>query len=288
MVIVILVVLGLCLGSFVNALIWRIREPKAPSIAKGRSMCTHCKHELAPRDLIPVVSYVMLRGRCRYCGKRIEDTPVAEVLTPVLLVLSYVYWPAALEGPGLAAFVTWCVCVVGFVALILYDLRWYELPHVIVLPLIGVAAAGTGAEALLGGGAEVLLGALLGALAGGGLFWIIYAVSPEAEDEKGRKGSDKFSLWELLSGAKYSKWIGFGDVTLGVLLGMLVGSPGHALLMIFIASLLGTLVALPLLLAHRADRFSHLPFGPFLMAAAIIVVLWGDELLGWYMRLVLG
>lgn len=287
MVIVILAILGLCLGSFVNALIWRIREPKAPSIAKGRSMCPHCKHTLAPRDLVPVISYLSLKGRCRYCRARIDDTPLAELLTPALLVASYIFWPVALEGAGLVSFVVWCVCAVGFVALTIYDIRWFELPHVIVLPLIGVALAGTMAEAVTGQDSIILLRALAGALIGGGLFWLIYVFSPEVEDAEAKGVRRRVSLFGLLTGEKYSKWIGFGDVTLGILLGLLVGGPGNALLMIFVASLLGTSAALPLLIMRRADRFSHLPFGPFLMAATVIVVLWGDQLLEWYMGLVM-
>jgi leader peptidase (prepilin peptidase)/N-methyltransferase len=91
----------LCLGSFVNALIWRLhtqeglkskKERTKYSITKGRSMCMHCKHTLSTIDLIPVFSWIYLRGKCRYCGYTIPDNPISELLTPTLFVISYLYW----------------------------------------------------------------------------------------------------------------------------------------------------------------------------------------------------
>ena len=112
MIIVLLVVLGLCLGSFVNALIWRLHEQatatgkKKPdkkylarlSITKGRSMCSRCHHELAVKDLIPVFSWLSLGGKCRYCRKPIADNPLIEICMPLLFVASYIWWPVALAG----------------------------------------------------------------------------------------------------------------------------------------------------------------------------------------------
>jgi leader peptidase (prepilin peptidase)/N-methyltransferase len=283
MVILILALLGVCLGSFINAFVWRHyklaelkeagravsrqkkkagKQPTASelSITTGRSMCTHCHHPLAAKDLIPVVSYLWLRGKCRYCGKPIEDTPLAELLTPLLFVLSYVFWPdpLTLTGGGLFMFVGWLVFVVGLVALILYDLRWFLLPHNIVLPLIGLASAYDLVQAFVfGGGVAVLTSAFWGALVIGGLFYALYKISNE-------------------------QWIGGGDITLGVLLGLLVGGPSKAFLLIFIASFLGTLIAVPLLALKRATRTTHLPFGPFLILAACIVMLFGTDIIGWY------
>src|SRR5690242_7308270 len=111
-----LVVLGLCLGSFVNALVWRLHEQEELKIAKpkgwrkrlrelsimrGRSMCPHCRYQLAVVDLVPVVSWLSLRGKCRYCSKPIGwQYPVVEAGVAVLFALSYVWWPLALHGYG--------------------------------------------------------------------------------------------------------------------------------------------------------------------------------------------
>lgn len=285
MVIIVLIALGLVLGSFVNALVYRLRrqdelhtlkesgkeskkgnkqteaadtELASLSITKGRSMCTHCKHQLSTRDLIPVFSYLSLRGKCRYCGNPIADTPLAELLTPALFVVSYVFWPQELSGAGLFTFVLWLVFLTGFVALTLYDLRWFELPHRIVIPLIGLALLQVLVAAFVyGEGVGVLIGALFGALVIGGTFYALYRISKE-------------------------KWIGFGDVTLGTLLGLLAGSAPKAFLLVFLASLIGTLIAVPLLVSGKASRTSHLPFGPFLILAATIVVLFGQSILDWY------
>jgi leader peptidase (prepilin peptidase)/N-methyltransferase len=159
MIIAALILIGLALGSFVNALMWRLHEQeiesvkkktkkrteylKDLSITKGRSMCTHCHHQLAPKDLIPVVSWASLRGKCRYCKQPIADTPLAELLTPLLFVVSYYYWPVLLHGYGLISFLFWLPCIVGFVALSIYDIRWYLLPNRIVYPLFLLAIATT-------------------------------------------------------------------------------------------------------------------------------------------------
>ena len=289
MIILILIVLGVCFGSFVNAFVWRFHEqaelreqyngkPKQLkkklaelSISRGRSMCVHCRHELAAKDLIPVVSYIWLRGRCRYCKKSIQDTPLSELVTPVLFVVSYLVWPYPFSGVGLFLFSSWLVFLVGFVALALYDARWYELPHRIVLPLIGFAVLQT-IIVLLGyeGGIPTVLRAAYGAVIGGGVFYVLYVISPKQK---------------LEDGSEISRWIGGGDITLGFLLGLLVGGPANALLLIFVASLLGTLVALPLMLVGKASRTTQLPFGPYLLLAAVIVILWGGRLIAWYTSL---
>jgi len=308
MVIVLLIILGLCFGSFVNAFVWRMRakdvlvykgdlETEANgmatkaekatktdklsalsaaelSITKGRSMCVHCHHELAPKDLIPVVSYLTLGGKCRYCRQPIQDTPLSELMTPLLFVVSYLTWPQPLHGAHVFTFCLWLVFLVGFVALAIYDIRWFELPHKIVLPLIGLAAVQTFAVAFgFDGGWHSLARAGAGALLGGGIFLVLYIVSPKQK---------------LEDGTSISAWIGGGDITLGTLIGLLVGGPGGALLLIFMASLVGTLVALPLLVAGKANRRTHLPFGPYLLLAGIIVQLWGTGLISWYTSLFLG
>lgn len=280
MIIVLLVLLGLVLGSFANAAIWRLhaqdelaeqdsKRSKKParsqadlSIVTGRSMCTHCGHVLGAKDLVPVLSYVWLRGRCRYCGKPIEDTPVAELLTPLLFVVSYVWWPWSLSatslGEGWLLFGLWLVFLVGFVVLALYDLRWLLLPDRVVFPLIALALLQLGLRAVVfHDGATLLLNALWGVAVIAGLFESLYVISRQ-------------------------RWIGFGDVKLAIVLGLLVGGPWPAVLVIFMASLLGSLAALPLLVQGKSMRQTHIPFGPFLLAAAVAVLLWGSSIISWY------
>lgn len=268
----VLLIFGLALGSFVNALVWRLHEQEGQmniddsvnksnydrqlSIAKGRSMCTHCHHQLAPIDLIPVISWVSLRGRCRYCQKAIGwQYPVVELFTASLFCFSYLVWPSGFHELGIFEFIIWLISMTGLVALAVYDLKWFLLPNKIIFPLIGLALIQSmvviavahdmlGAAATIGGAV----------LVGGGIFYTLFQVSR-------------------------GQWIGGGDVKLGFLLGLLVASPLASGLMIFVASLLGTILALPLLGFHRLQRSSHIPFGPFLIVATIIVRLLGGGII---------
>jgi prepilin signal peptidase PulO-like enzyme (type II secretory pathway) len=268
MVIVILVILGLCLGSFVNAAVWRLHEQskkKKPSrklsIVHGRSMCVHCGHELVAEDLIPLISWLSLGGKCRYCGKPISPQyPMVEALTAVLFVLSYLYWPISFDGQGITLFTLWLLILTGLVALCVYDLKWYLLPDKVVRPLFVLALLQVVLiAAAFGGGRNTLFGAFWGLIVGGGIFYVLFQVSG-------------------------GKWIGGGDVKLGAVLGLVIGGPGNAFLMLFFSSLLGTVVALPLMLTGKVGRTSKLPFGPFLIMAAIIAYLFGASIIAWYKK----
>lgn len=260
LVVLLLVVLGLLFGSFVNALVWRLREGK--NWITDRSECPHCHHKLGVLDLVPVFSWLFLKGRCRYCRKPIPDSPLVELAVPALFVASYYFWPEPLEGAGLFAFIFWLVFLVGFVALAVYDLKWFLLPDVIVFPLIGLAVLQMlGRLVLFGGDWRDLAGGVIGATVISGLFYGIFVVS------KGR-------------------WIGFGDVKLAIVLGILAGGALQSLLVLFVASVIGSLLSLPLVLTGKATRKSHLPFGPMLIAGVIIVVLFGQAIIDWYANLI--
>jgi len=281
MVIVCLIVLGLVLGSFSNAVIWRLHMQQSEkrqakklglsdhdlSIATGRSVCTHCGHQLSTFDLIPVVSYVWLRGKCRYCHKPIEDTPLLELTLPVLFVMSYLWWPYNLMTSsisfGQVLFVVWLLALVGFVVLAIYDIRWLLLPDRVVFPLIALAAISVLVQAtIFHGGLSSLATAAWGVLLTAGVFYLLYTVSRGA-------------------------WIGFGDVKLAIALGLLAGGPVTALLLIFIASLAGSLAAVPLLFRGKPVRATRIPFGPFLLLATAVVMLFGSALSDWYIGLLI-
>lgn len=269
MIVALLVVGGLAFGSFVNALVWRLHkqatakhmtkaQKKKLSIVSGRSMCVHCHHELAWMDLMPVISWLSLRGKCRYCGHKIEDSPIVEIGTAILFVGSYMAWPFAWDGAGIILFGLWLVFLVSFMALVVYDLRWMELPNKIVYPLIGLAIVQVGVMMVMSDEPfETLLGAFWGFLVIGGLFYVLFQLSG-------------------------GRWIGGGDVKLSFMIGLLVGGPLHSLLVIFLASLGGTLISVPLMATKRVDVRSRVPFGPFLLAATIVVYLYGTRISDWY------
>jgi len=259
MIVLLLVVFGLIFGSFLNAFTWRLHEGR--DWVNERSECPHCHHVLGPLDLVPVLSWVYLRGKCRYCRKRIPDNPLVELAVPALFVLSYYFWPVPLTGQGAFDFALWLVFIIGFVGLAVYDLRWYLLPDVVVFPLMGLAVVQVLGDWLFFHHDWHLLGGpLIGALIISGLFFLLFYVSS-------------------------GKWIGFGDVKLGIILGLLAGGALKSVLVLLVASVIGTLVALPLLVQGKANRKTHLPFGPLLLAGMIIIMLWGNGIVEWYIGL---
>jgi leader peptidase (prepilin peptidase) / N-methyltransferase len=264
--------LGLAVGSFINALVWRIHEqskaksqtPKAQqksahqneySILAGRSMCPHCKHTLAPSDLIPLLSWLALSGRCRYCKKPISrQYPLVELIAAFLFVVSFAAWPHGFGSEGTLLFGSWLLLLTGLIALAVYDIKWMLLPNRIVYPLITFWATVAILRATaFGGGTGMIISVFLGVLVCGGLFWLIFQLS-------------------------VGKWIGGGDVKLGFLLGMVAGGAMPGIMIVFLASLLGTVWTLPLLLNKKIGMKAQVPFGPFLIAATIIVYLFGKQL----------
>lgn len=271
MLIVLLIVLGLCVGSFVNAWVWRVHQQAAARSAKtrqkysvlhGRSMCVHCKHTLSAADLVPLFSWLLLKGKCRYCKKPIAaQYPLVELLAAVLFVFSYLFWPLVWSAESKVLFGFWLVELICLLALAVYDLRWYLLPNKMLVALGSVFGVQLVMQVVLFGVTTREVGGLiLAALVGGGFFWLIFQVSQ-------------------------GKWIGGGDVKLGAVLGLLVGSPAQAFLVLFFASVLGSLLAIPLLLGRRLGAKSQLPFGPFLIVATVVVRSFGAGILAWYMRL---
>lgn len=272
MIIIVLILFGLITGSFINAFVWRIHEQsksKKPrkdlSILNGRSMCTHCSHQLVWYDLIPVFSWLLLRGKCRYCQKSIHwQYPLVELATALLFVLSYVLWSGSVYSshePFLIFFIVWLIVLLGFMALFVYDLRWMLLPDRIIFPLVILVSLVAIINISLEGWA-LLLQTVLSVLVASGIFWLIFQLSN-------------------------GRWIGGGDVKLGLLIGLLLQSPVRAYLAIFIACIIGTLLIVPGLIVKRVTPKSRIPFGPFLIIATVIVFLFGTSIIDWYKDILL-
>ena len=197
MIIVILIFLGLALGSFLNAYVWRVHDNSKKgkyaklSIWQGRSMCPNCHHTLAGKDLVPVFSWLSLKGKCRYCKKPISaQYPLVEASTAFLFAFSYIYWPYQFSGEGTLLFVFWLIFLLGFMALTIIDLRWKLLPNSIVTPLILLALLQIVIQLLFyNAGLSLILGSIWGVLFSAGLFYAIFVISN-------------------------GKWIGGGDVKL--------------------------------------------------------------------------
>lgn len=245
-------VLGLLCGSFINAVVHRLRTGESPFT--GRSRCVRCKHVLGPLDLVPVVSFVLLSGRCRYCKKPISwQYPIVEIVTALCFVL--IYWRLTQLESNI--YILWlhfaaaAVFTIFLIIIFIYDLRHYVILDVVVVPAAIIAFT-----------VNILFGAewwrlLLGAAAVAGFFAIQYVVSNGA-------------------------WIGGGDIRLGALMGFMLSSP-LVFVALFMAYILGSIIGVGLIIAGKKTMGSKVPFGTFLTAATFITMLYGDALLHWYL-----
>ncbi len=258
MIALILFVFGLVFGSFVNAYVWRFKKRK--NWVSERSICPNCKHTLHAKDLVPVFSWLSLMGKCRYCKKPISvQYPAVELLTALLFGLSYVYWPYSLTILGWLSFIVWLGCLVIFMALLVYDVKWKLLPDKMVLTLTILASI------------LVILLAILNS-SWLGLFWSVVS------------GLVFFAIFWVLFQVSDGKWIGGGDVKMAFSLGLIVGSVVNVFLAIFLASVIGTLLVLPSLATKKLSFGSKIPFGPLLISATIIVFLFGQQIVNWYSK----
>lgn len=254
MIYLIILIFGLAIGSFINAFVWRFYQQKNfannkknYSIITGRSVCTHCQKTLSAKDLVPIVSWLLLRGRCRYCRMPIEDTPIAELLTAILFVASFYFWPFSMSGIiDYGVFLLWLVICFLLIFLFIYDLRWMVLPDIFVLNFTLFAIFYTLVVSMLYYDNYFLWSALSG---GAGLLALLYG------------------LYVFSSG----RWIGGGDVKLIFGLGLLAGSFLAGAIAIFVASLIGTILFLPGLIKGTVKPTATLPFGPLLIIGTMIV-----------------
>ncbi len=256
-------VLGACFGSFGLATAWRIKKKMLIS-GSSRSQCEHCKHKLGLADLIPIVSWLMVRGKCRYCKAKLSVLfPAAEISGGIFFSASYFFWPFSFTGfSNVLTFVLWSLGLVLLLVLFFYDIQWYTLPNKVMYPL-WITAALYALVRLIDGASLASLLALVAAVGiGAGVFYIFFVVS---------RGS----------------WIGFGDVRLGVAIGLFLGTPLLAALVLFVASVIGILYSLPSLVVKSRTMTSKIPFGPFLIIALILVQLFGRTLTDWYINKIL-
>lgn len=245
--------MGAVIGSFLNVCIHRI--PKGISIVFPPSACPACGGRIAPYDNIPVLSWLLLRGKCRACRAPISPRyPVIEGLTALLFALLAARYGFTWELlPAL-----WFGAVMLVVTLIDYDER--IIPDVITLPgvVLGIAASFLTPVGLL----DAILGAVAGYVSLFGVGWVYRRAT----------GVDG---------------MGGGDVKFAAMLGAFLGVAG-LLLTILLASLVGSLTGISLMLFRRGGRRTALPFGSFLAPAGLAAYVWGDVLIRWYLDRVVG
>lgn len=258
---------GLAVGSFLNVCIYRI--PRRRSVLLQRSRCPHCDAPVKPWENIPLLSFLLLRGRCRKCRGRISWVyPVVEALTAVLFYLLFLKYQF-----GSALYVN-LVFFSMLVILLFVDLFERILPNVITLGGLGLGLVISpwqsrefmGADPLfsgLSGNWASYLQSLAGAVAGGGVLWLVGIVYLKLRKVEG---------------------MGFGDVKMMAMVGAFLGWR-YTWVTIFLGSLLGAVVGSSFIYLLRKDRRYELPFGTFLGVSAMVTTLWGQDLLGWYLSL---
>lgn len=253
--VVLAIVVGLAIGSFLNVVIWRV--PRGESVVSPPSACPRCGHSIRERDNIPVVSWLLLRGKCRDCREPIARRyPLVEAGTAALFGLAAWHLGLTWELPAYLYFVAISV------ALALIDIDCKRLPNAIVLPAYPVGVALLALASLNPGGLSswpALGRALIGCAALYAVYFLLMVVYPAG--------------------------MGFGDVKLAGVVGLYLGWIGWGALAVgwFSAFLLGGVFSIGLLAAGRAGRKTGIPFGPWMLLGAAVGLVVGQPVWDWYL-----
>jgi leader peptidase (prepilin peptidase)/N-methyltransferase len=258
---VIVLVFGLIIGSFLNVCIYRL--PRDLSVVKPRSACPSCNTAIKAWDNIPVISYILLGGKCRKCGEKISARyPLVEALNGLLYIAVFQFFGIGWHLPFLFAFVS-AMVVITFI-----DLDFQIIPDVITLPgiLIGLAAASfvlpdpfsslNGSSGLNSLSVAGFTNSVTGLLTGGGLYYLIAVAS--------RGG------------------MGGGDIKMMAMVGAFTGWKG-VLLTTFLGSLTGSIIGIFLMVFKGKGRKTKIPFGPFLALGSLISLFYGGIIVDWYL-----
>ncbi len=243
--------LGLAIGSFLNVVIWRV--PRKVSVVRPPSHCPQCETPIRSADNVPVVSWLLLRGKCRHCGNPIPVRyPLVEATCGVLFAAVAVRFGASWELPA------YLVLTAALLAISIIDLEHFIVPDRITAPLTVSALA-------------------------------LFALAAIAEHNGWRFGRTllgglAYFAFLLLLNILYPKGMGMGDVKLAFSLGLYLGWLGWGQVFLggFLAFLLGAVVGIGLIATKIKSRKDVVPFGPFLALGAMLTILWGDPILRWY------
>ncbi|MFA6305863.1 MAG: prepilin peptidase [Candidatus Gracilibacteria bacterium] len=252
-------ILGTIFGSFLSVIIYRTKSEKK-GIFFGRSICPFCKKKLKFRYLIPILSWLFLRGKCGYCGKKIGIHYLAlEIITGLIFLVTFLtfnfvkikFGQFFIDYEMLKLFIFYTIEFLFLTAIFFYDLKYKEIPDRFSITAIVLAIAGN----LMMNTVSPLNMAI------GGISIFLF-----------------FALQFLLSNGK---WIGGGDIRLGLLMGLLLGWE-KGLIALIIAYIVGAILSLVLMGMKKLDRKSQIPFGPFLVTGTLVAFFFGQQILDWY------
>jgi len=250
MIYVLIFIFGLCIGSFLNVVICRLKTKE--SIFIGRSYCPKCRAVLKWYDLIPVLSFLIQKGKCRYCNKNISwQYPIIEITTACLFLLIFNFKFLIFKQFLIFNFINliyfWFIVSI-LIIIFVYDLKHYIIPDKIVYPAIAISLLYS-----LFIIHNPLFNYLLSAFIASGFFLFLVFIT---------KG----------------KGMGLGDVKLAFLMGLILGWPS-ILLALFLSFFSGAVVGIGLIMLHKKGFKSQIPFGPFLSASTVFVLLYGSQLI---------
>jgi leader peptidase (prepilin peptidase)/N-methyltransferase len=250
MILAFVILMGLVLGSFFNVVIYRL--PRGLNLSRPPSTCPGCGSRIKPYDNVPVLSYLVLRGKCRTCGRRISPIyPTVEILTALGFALVFLQSGRALDLPFFAGVVfTSALIVLGFI-----DAAHQVLPDVVTIPGFALALAYSFFRTDL-----KFVGALIGAVAGAGFLALIYG-----------------AYWLI----RKKEGLGLGDIVMMLMVGAFLGWE-RTLLVLILASLAGALFGIYLMARKGKNAQFALPFGSFIAPAAFIALVWGQRVVDWY------
>jgi len=255
---IIVFIFGLLIGSFLNCLIFRVKQKE--DITK-RSYCPKCVTQIAWYDNIPVLSFILLRGRCRKCRSKISiQYPLVELITAILFLISFSLNSQKfinLDWEFLVLIFRDFFIIGVMIFIFIYDLRWYLIPDIISLPACLI------------------------------IFILNFFSHPSWFDIGvcAIIGTGFFLIQFLIS---QGKWIGGGDIRLGLLMGIIFSTQGidFLILAILFGYFIGSIIGIALILAGKKKMGSQLPLGVFLSISTLIILFYGERILEWYFSLI--
>ena len=246
--IVLIFILGLIVGSFSNVCIYRI--PRNESIVYPASHCPKCRSNISPKDNIPLLSYILLKGRCRNCKSKISiQYPVVEFLTGFIYLIIYLIYGLSIQT------LIYIILSSALIIIAFIDLNEQIVPDVISLPGIVIGFIISFFVPYIS-----FVHSALGVLVGGGIILII-----------GLAGSAIFK----------KEAMGGGDVKLAAMIGAFLGWR-YIIISLFLGFFLGALAGIILILSKIKSREDVVPFGPFIVLGSFITLLWGEKIISWY------
>lgn len=251
LIIFVIFVLGATIGSFISVIIDRTKTKKT-GIFFGRSQCPNCKKTLKAQNLIPIISWIIQKGKCAKCKKKISSHyPLLELLTGLTLVTTFLTYNFYTTPSQLLNFILYTILFTILITIFFYDLLYKEIPDRFSIPAIIIAIIG---GLLLNTIHPISM--LYGTLAIGGFFLIQFLISN-------------------------GRWVGGGDIRLGALMGAILGLR-LGFLALVLSYVIGGLFATYLLISKKATRKTQLPFGPFLISGLFLALFFSEEILKTY------